>query len=31
MLEQDKSISAFALVTFVFACLIFIFSVGFHF
>lgn len=31
MLEQDKSISLAALVTFAFACLIFIISVGFDF
>ena len=29
MLEQNKTVSAFALITFIFASLIFILSVGF--
>ncbi|CAN5745160.1 hypothetical protein BH20ACI4_BH20ACI4_09590 [soil metagenome] len=31
MLEQDKSVTFAALLTFVFACLVFILSVGFNF
>lgn len=31
MLEQDKSVSAAALITFALACLVFILSIGFGF